>query len=82
MTEPTIEYRTAAEQAATAPTAIAEYRPTAAALAHLRAKYAAPFDATTAPGLAAAKAARAEIRDLRGKLAQWKRSCYLTTYKQ
>ena len=63
MTEQTIEYRTAAE-----PTAIAEYRPTAAALAHLRAKYAAPFDATTAAGLAAAKAARAEIRDLRGKL--------------
>ncbi len=63
MTEPTIEYQTAAE-----PTAITEYRPTAAALAHLRAKYAAPFDATTAAGLAAAKAARAEIRDLRGKL--------------
>ncbi|MEI2804420.1 MAG: hypothetical protein V9G18_00240 [Albidovulum sp.] len=63
MTEQTIEYRTAAE-----PTAIAEYRPTAAALAHLRAKYAAPFDATTAPGMAAARAARAEIRDLRGKL--------------
>lgn len=63
MTEPTIEYQTAAE-----PTAITEYRPTAAALAHLRAKYAAPFDATTTAGLAAAKAARAEIRDLRGKL--------------
>lgn len=63
MTEPTIEYQTAAE-----PPAITEYRPTAAALAHLRAKYAAPFDATTTAGLAAAKAARAEIRDLRGKL--------------
>ena len=65
MTENTAEYPIAT---AAGPTAIAEYRPTAAALAHLRAKYAAPFDATTAAGLAAAKAARAEIRDLRGKL--------------
>lgn len=63
MTEQTIERQTAAE-----PTPIVEYRTTTAALAHLRAKYAAPFDATTATGLAAAKAARAEIRDLRGKL--------------
>ena len=63
MTEQTIEYPTATE-----PTAIAEYRTTAAALALLREKYAAPFDATTVAGLAAAKAARAEIRDLRGKL--------------
>ncbi len=63
MTEQTIEYPTAAE-----PTAIAEYRPTAAALAHLRAKYAAPFDATTAAGLAAAKAARAEVRGYRATL--------------
>jgi hypothetical protein len=65
-TEPTIEYRTA--PTATEPTDIAEYRTTAAALALLREKYAAPFDVTTAPGLAAAKAARAEVRGLRGAL--------------
>ena len=63
MTEPTLEHRTATE-----PTAIVEYHPTAAALARLRQKYAAPFAVTTAPGLAAAKAARAEIRGLRGAL--------------
>ena len=63
MTEQTIEYPTAAE-----PTAIAEYRTTAAALALLRAKYAAPFDVTTGQGLTAAKAARAEVRGLRGAL--------------
>ena len=46
----------------------AEYQTTAAALALLRAKYAAPFDVTTGQGLAAAKAARAEVRGLRGAL--------------
>ena len=68
MTEKTAEYRTVAEQTAAEPTAIAEYRTTAAALALLRAKYAAPFDVTTGQGLAAAKVARAEVRGLRGAL--------------
>lgn len=68
MTENTTEYLTAAEQAATEPTDIAEYRPTAAALALLREKYATPFEVTTAPGLTAAKAARTEIRGYRSAL--------------
>lgn len=63
MTEQNTEYQTAVT-----PTDIAEYRTTAAALALLREKYAAPFDMTHAAGMAAAKAARLEIRSLRSTL--------------
>lgn len=46
-------------------TEIIEYRETSAALALLRERYAAPFDVTTASGMIAAKAARAEVRGYR-----------------
>jgi len=68
MTEPTIEYQTVAEPTMTEPTAIVEYQTTTAALALLREQYAAPFEVTTAAGLAAARAARAEIRGYRTAL--------------
>ena len=66
MTEHATEYR--AEPTDTEPTDIAEYRTTTAALELLREKYATPFDATTTAGMAAAKAARLEIRGYRSAL--------------
>ena len=66
MTEHSTEYR--AEPTDPKPTDIAEYRTTTAALELLREKYATPFDATTTTGLAAAKAARTEIRGYRSAL--------------
>lgn len=44
---------------------IQEYNQTTAALSLLREKYSGPFDATTKEGMAAAKAARAEVRGYR-----------------
>lgn len=50
-------------------TPIAEYRPTEAALADLRARYdAVVYDVTTSKGMTEAKKARAELRDLRVSL--------------
>ena len=65
MTEQNTEYPT---EPMTESLDIAEYRTTAAALALLREKYAAPFDVTTNPGMTAAKAARIEIRGYRNAL--------------
>ncbi len=65
MTEQNTEYPT---EPMTESLDIAEYRTTAAALALLREKYAAPFDVTTNPGMTAAKAARVEIRGYRSAL--------------
>lgn len=47
---------------------IAEYNETAAAIALLRDKYAAPLDTTSKDGMAAAKEARAEVRGYRGSV--------------
>lgn len=52
----------------TEPYQIVEYSTTAAALAELRSRYAAPFDVATAKGMALAKEARAEVRGYRTAL--------------
>ena len=52
----------------TEPYQIVEYSSTAAALAELRSRYAAPFDVATAKGMALAKEARAEVRGYRTAL--------------
>jgi colicin import membrane protein len=52
----------------TEPYQIVEYSSTAAALAELRSRYAAPFDVATPKGMALAKEARAEVRGYRTAL--------------